>query len=85
MKKIVLIFFVLFLFIKVNAQNQIKGKVTDINNEPLIGASVSLPELNKGTITNQAGEYLINNIPPVKKNPQRTNSTYRFYFELLYH
>ncbi|MDA3904638.1 MAG: TonB-dependent receptor, partial [Bacteroidales bacterium] len=63
MKKIVLIFFVLFLFIKVNAQNQIKGKVTDINNEPLIGASVSLPELNKGTITNQAGEYSISNIP----------------------
>lgn len=63
MKKIVLIFFVLFLFIKVNAQNQIKGKVTDINNEPLIGATVSLPELNKGTITNQAGEYLISNVP----------------------
>jgi len=63
MKKIVLIFFVLFLFIKVNAQNHIKGKVTDINNESLIGASVSLPELNKGTITNQAGEYLISNIP----------------------
>jgi iron complex outermembrane receptor protein len=63
MKKIVLIFFVLFLFIKVNAQNQINGKVIDINNEPLIGASVSLPELNKGTITNQAGEYLISNIP----------------------
>jgi iron complex outermembrane receptor protein len=54
---------VLFLFIKVNAQNQIKGKVTDINNEPLNGASVSLPELNKGTITNQAGEYLISNVP----------------------
>ena len=64
MKKIVLIFFVLFLhIIKVNAQNQIKGKVTDVNNEPLIGASVFLPELNKGTITNQVGEYLISNIP----------------------
>jgi iron complex outermembrane receptor protein len=63
MRKIIFIFFVLFLCIKVNAQNQIKGKVTDINNEPLIGASVSLPELNKGTITNQAGEYLINHIP----------------------
>ncbi len=63
MKEIVLIFFVLFLFIKVNAQNQIKGTVTDINNEPLIGASVYLPELNKGTITNQAGEYLISNVP----------------------
>ncbi|MGQ1947711.1 TonB-dependent receptor [Geofilum sp. OHC36d9] len=63
MKKIVLVFFALFLFIKVNAQNQIKGKVTDINDDPLIGASVSLPELNKGTVTNQAGEYLISNIP----------------------
>lgn len=63
MKKIIFIFFVLFLFIKVNAQNQIKGKVTDVNNEPLIGASVSLPELNKGTITNEVGEYLIGNIP----------------------
>lgn len=63
MKKIVLIFFVLLLFIKVNAQNQIKGKVSDINNEPLIGASVSLPELNKGTITDQVGEYLFSNIP----------------------
>ncbi len=63
MKKIVLVFFVLFLFVKVNAQNQIKGKVTDINNKPLVGASVYLPELNKGTITNHEGEYLITNIP----------------------
>ncbi len=63
MGKIVFIFFLLFLFVKVNAQNQIKGKVTDINNKPLIGASVSLSELNKGTITNQAGEYLISNVP----------------------
>lgn len=53
----------LFLFIKVNAQTQIKGKVTGINNEPLIGVSVSFPELNKGTVTNQTGEYLISNIP----------------------
>lgn len=63
MKKIVFIFFVLFLFIKVNAQNQIQGKITDTDNEPLIGASVFLPELNKGTVTNQLGEYLINNVP----------------------
>ncbi len=70
MKKIVLIFFVLFLFIKVNAQNQIKGKVIDINNEPLIGATVSLPELNKGTITNESGEYLISNVPNGKVKVQ---------------
>ncbi len=63
MKKIVLIFFVLFLFIKANAQNQIEGKVTDTKNEPLVGASVYLPELNKGTVTNQTGKYLISNVP----------------------
>ncbi len=63
MKNIVIIFCVLFIFIKINAQNRIKGKVTDANNEPLIGATVFLPELNKGTITNQFGEYLISKIP----------------------
>ncbi len=63
MKKIVLVFFVLFLFIKVNAQNQITGKLTDQNNEALVGASVYLPQLNKGTITNRDGEYSISNIP----------------------
>lgn len=40
MKKIVLIFFVLFLLLKVNAQNRITGKVTDTKNLPLTGASV---------------------------------------------
>lgn len=63
MRRIILIFFVLFLFLKVNAQNYIKGKVIDINNIPLIGTSVFFPELNKGTITNQEGEYLIRNVP----------------------
>lgn len=63
MKKMIVIFFVMFLSIKVNSQNQIKGRVMDINNQPLIGASISLPELNKGTITNQNGEYFIKNIP----------------------
>jgi len=63
MKKIISIFFVLIFSLNAIAQNQIKGKVTDINKEPLIGASVYLPELNKGTITNSEGEYLILNIP----------------------
>ncbi len=63
MKRIISIFFVLSFFMNANAQNQIKGKVTDINNEPLIGASVYLPELNKGTITDTAGEFMITNIP----------------------
>lgn len=63
MKKIVLVFFLAFLLTKVNAQNQIKGRVTDSNNEPVIGATVFLPELNKGTITDRQGEYKIANVP----------------------
>ncbi|HPR58219.1 MAG TPA: TonB-dependent receptor [Bacteroidales bacterium] len=63
MKRIVFIFVVMFLCIKVNAQNHIKGKVTDINDEPLTGASVFVPELNKGTLTDPEGNYVINNVP----------------------
>jgi iron complex outermembrane receptor protein len=64
MKKIVFIFFVLFLFSKVNAQNQIKGKVTDkTNNEVLSFASVYLPEQNKGTLTDENGEFELSSLP----------------------
>ncbi|HDR50460.1 MAG TPA: TonB-dependent receptor [Mariniphaga anaerophila] len=63
MKKIVLVFFVLFLFIKVNAQNQIKGTVTDLEKNPLGGATIYLPEMSKGTITDANGEFLLNNLP----------------------
>jgi iron complex outermembrane receptor protein len=66
MKKIVLLFFALFLFVEIIAQNQIHGKLTDLYNQALGGASVYLPELNKGAITNQFGEYEINNIPTGK-------------------
>ncbi|HUX56141.1 MAG TPA: TonB-dependent receptor [Bacteroidales bacterium] len=63
MKKIVLIFIVLFLFLRVNAQNQIKGIVTDSDKQPLPGTTIFLPELNKGTTANHAGEFFITNLP----------------------
>ncbi len=66
MKKIVFAFFVLSLFLRVNAQNQIKGIVTDSDKQPLPGTTVFLPELNKGTATNMAGEFLITNLPTGK-------------------
>lgn len=53
----------LFLFSKVNAQNQISGRVMNINNKPLAGALVTLSELNKGIISDPDGSYLIGNIP----------------------
>lgn len=66
MKRIVLVFFVLFLLFKVNAQNHIKGIVTDSDKQPLPGTTIFLPELNKGTTTDKAGEFLITNLPTGK-------------------
>jgi iron complex outermembrane receptor protein len=63
MKKIVFVFFVLFLFIKINAQNQIKGTVTDLEKNPLVGATIYLPEMSRGTITDANGEFLLNHLP----------------------
>jgi len=63
MKRIVFVFFVLFLLLKVNAQNQIKGVVSDTDKQPLPGTTIFLPELNKGTLTNQTGEFFITNLP----------------------
>ena len=63
MKRIVLVFFVLFIILKISAQNQIKGIVTNSDKQPLPGTTVFLPELNKGTTVNQTGEFLIINLP----------------------
>lgn len=41
----------------------IKGTITNIYTEPLSGASISLPALKRGTLTNQSGEYALTNVP----------------------
>ncbi len=45
------------------AQNSISGKVTDEKNEPLLGANVFLPTVNKGAATNAEGKFQIMDIP----------------------
>jgi hypothetical protein len=40
MKRIVIVFFVLFLLLKGNAQNHIKGVVTDSDKQPLPGVKL---------------------------------------------
>lgn len=62
-KNILLTSFILFLFIEVGAQNQINGRVTDKEQNPLVGVTIYLPELNKGTISDQTGDYRITDIP----------------------
>ncbi|MDY7396108.1 TonB-dependent receptor [Aureibaculum sp. 2210JD6-5] len=46
-----------------HAQNTLSGKITDINNQPLIGAEIYAPELHKGTITDIDGNYFFKNLP----------------------
>jgi iron complex outermembrane receptor protein len=63
MKKVFLIFVMIFSHIISNAQNKISGKVTDQNNLPLIGANIFVPEMNKGTVTDNNGTYELSNLP----------------------
>ena len=47
------------------AQQELKtisGKITDINNKPLLGVSVYVEGTKKGTETNLDGEYTIKNV-----------------------
>ncbi len=63
MKKLYILLFLGLSCVYGTAQNQISGRVTDPQNLPLAGASVFLPEINKGTMTDKDGHYEINNLP----------------------
>jgi iron complex outermembrane recepter protein len=50
----------------INAQNLVRGIVTDQDSQPLIGATIYIPDLNKGTVAELDGKYLLGNIPDGK-------------------
>ena len=56
----------LIFYQSANAQNTIKGTITDQNNEALVGALIYLIELNKATLSNDKGEYEFENLPAGK-------------------
>ncbi|MBC7643231.1 MAG: TonB-dependent receptor [Flavobacterium sp.] len=62
MKKVITILIIGF-FAVANAQISVSGTVSDKNNQPLKGVSVSILETNKNTITNDLGQYSIDNLP----------------------
>ena len=45
------------------ATGTIRGTVRSVDARPLTGAQVSLPGTGRGTITNNAGEYMLVNVP----------------------
>ncbi|MBK9388693.1 MAG: TonB-dependent receptor [Bacteroidetes bacterium] len=66
MKKIFAFYaFILFLY-PLNAQYSVMGKISDQENQPLAGTTVYLPEINKGTVSDQNGRYSISDLPAGK-------------------
>ena len=53
---------ILYSFSYGQTNYQLKGTVVDENNKPLIGASVFLYPVEKGTITDAGGDFIFNNL-----------------------
>ena len=68
--KMKLYFTILFVVVSsvLFAQQKISGTITDSQNNPLIGVTVFVEELQKGTSTNENGFYELKNLPnhPIK-------------------
>ena len=45
------------------AQNTVSGRITDTNNKALSGVSIYIQELQKGTLSNEDGTYILTNLP----------------------
>jgi iron complex outermembrane recepter protein len=63
MRKIIIICVMILSYHISNAQNKITGKITDQDNMPLMGASIFVPDMNKGTVSNSNGMYELSNLP----------------------
>ncbi len=81
-----IVFFSLLLCISqlINAQNQIKGKVVDQQNEPIVGATVFEAQQNKGTITDIDGLFQLNNIPDGEINIKVSCLGFQNYLEKMF-
>lgn len=62
MKKILSILFFIGV-IAIQAQNTLSGKVTDQNNNPLLGVEIYAPHFHKGTTSNENGNYTFDHLP----------------------
>ncbi len=63
MKLYTFILFSIGLSLFAHSQNKLSGKITNSQNEPLLGVTVYIEELQKGTSTNENGDYELLNLP----------------------
>lgn len=66
MKRTYILCAFIFIFYYIDAQILIKGKVTDQDDLPLAGATIFVPDLNKGTIADNNGFYKLSGLPTGK-------------------
>ena len=57
-----ILFYTILLFSLLSSYSQISGTIYDELGNPLVGASISVKNLKKGTITNSEGYFYFNNI-----------------------
>jgi iron complex outermembrane receptor protein len=46
-----------------SAQNRITGTIKEVQNKPMAGVTIALPEIHKETISDEKGNYVISNLP----------------------
>lgn len=71
MKKQISYFLMLLTFFSVfgsfayaqSLSQQLKGRVTDANNDPIIGASIMVKNSKEGTVTDMEGKFVLNSAP----------------------
>lgn len=63
MKLYITILFSIGFILFAHSQNKISGKITNSQNEPLLGVTVYIEDLQKGTSTDENGLYELTNLP----------------------
>ncbi len=84
MKKIFLIGIMLCTLAGMYAQSILSGMVADENGRPLPGATIYINETNKGTVSDETGAYLLNNLPKGKTKVQYSYMGYASQVKTIY-
>lgn len=64
MKNRILLLLVTFISLQLSAQNLLTGKVFNVDdNTPLPGATLFIPDLNRGTVTDEKGLFILKDLP----------------------
>lgn len=70
MKCLFLMIILVFTGLYTDAQNILSGKITDQDQIPLPGATVFIPDMNKGTVTDMNGNFELGQLPGGKLKVQ---------------